>query len=1226
MKKLKILFILLLFLSFSPSSKAQIDTVFWFAAPWVSPGHASNVPVALRFSTFSNPTTVRIYQPAGAYDTTFTVAANALKSVFLNHIINTLESKPANSALNYGLKIETDYPITAVYEVLTVVNNPETYSLKGTNGMGLEFVAPFQTRWINGAYTPLPKQMFCIIATENSTTVWITPRAAVVGHPAGVTYSITLNEGQVYTAENVTQLTNTPGNNLSGSIIVADKPISVTVSDDSVWEQFAGGCRDLMGDQIVPVEVVGNEYIVNKGSMSAAADEGIFVVATENFTQVTITTTLGSSTQLMNQGDTWDYSITEDLTFVQADKPVYLLQASGFGCELGEALLPPINCAGSAQVSFTRTNAQGFFLNLLCPTSAINNFTLNGSNALVPGTIFNVVPGTGGLWSGAQIPFTTAQLAVNSTNLIENSSDFFALGVINGGPTSGCYYHYMSSFLRRTFTNAGKDTTLCNGAPSISLSGTVKGATTTGQWSVVNGTGSFQNATDLSTFYYPTASDYTQGELTFVLTSTGSCNPVTDTVKVNFIQAPIVDAGVNQVYCKNNIPSIVISGGVQFATTAVWSGGNGGSFGNPNSLTTSYSPSPTEINADSVILVLTSAGSFFSCPSDVDSIIIHFSPAPNVIAGSDIFICSDATVLNLAGTIGGVTNTGIWTTNGNGAFSPSQTSMTTDYLIDPVDITTGTFNFVLTSTNNQTCLAETDTIHVYVTAQPTINITSLDSVCSTSSLISLTGTISGGFGANWNTTGFGSISNSSSLNTFYTVSPVDTTNGYVDFFLSTTGVCAGLADSTRIHFINAPVVNAGPNQSLCQNSDVQLNGSISGPSPAGTWSSLGTGTFITGNNLLSTIYQPSSGDILNGSVTLILASTNNFGCTVDNDTIVITFKEIPTADFSVNSVCQGINANFVNQSSFSSGTITSYQWNFGDGSTSAVSDPQYAYNSGGTYSTELIVTGSNNCTDTITKNVIIHYNPFPAFSNTTACEMNEILFSDNSTIPLGAITSWYYDFYGFGNVNEQNPGFIFPIAGTYPVTLTVTSNYGCVASVTQNVSVIQSPTANFTANPNPAIVGQDINFTDGSTGTNLNNWYWNYGDGSANNQQNSTHSYESGGAYTVILTVTDANNCYDTVSQVISIELLPVLPSGFTPNGDGENDVFIIRGGPFKTVDFKVYSNWGDLIFKSDDATIGWDGTYKGENAPVGVYTWTFVVEMGNGQIIKKSGDVTLLR
>lgn len=1226
MKKIKILFTLLIFLLVTPLAKAQIDTVFWFAAPWVSPGHAQNKPVALRFSTFNTPTTVHLFQPAGTYDTTFTIAPNSLKSVFLDHIINTLESQPADTPLNYGLKIETDEPVTVVYEVLTVVNNPETYSLKGSNGIGLEFVTPFQNRWRNGVYAPLPKQMFCIVATENGTTVWITPRANIVGHPAGVTYSITLNKGQTYTAENVTQLTNTPGNNLSGSIIVADKPIAVTVSDDSVWEQFAGGCRDLMGDQIVPKEVIGNNYIINKGSMNASANEGIFVVATENFTQVTITTINGSTTQLLNQGDTWDYSITEALTYVQADKPIYVLQASGFGCELGEALLPPINCAGSSQVSFTRTNNQGFFLNILCPTSAVNNFLLNGSNTLVQGSMFSVVPGTGGAWSGAQISFSTAQIAVNSANFIENTTDFFALGIINGGQTSGCYYHYMSSFLRRTYTDAGNDTTLCNGATSISLSGSVKGATTTGIWSVVNGTGTFQNATDLSTLYYPTTSDYTQGELSFVLTSTGSCNPVTDTIKVSFIQAPVVTASGNQTFCKNNLPSIVISGGVQFATTAIWSGGAGGSFGNPNDLTTTYTPSPAELAADSVALFLTSAGSFFSCPSDQDTVILYFTPEPVVNAGSDVYICSNTTEINLNGLISGVTTTGVWSTNGNGAFSPSEQNLVTDYLLDQSDIAAGNFNLVLTSTNNQDCLAEVDTIQVFITPQPSVSITTQDSICSTSTLIQLQGTMTGGFGSQWSSTGFGSISNPSSLNTYYTVSPVDTTTGYVDFLLNTTGVCAGIYDSIRVFFIEAPVVYAGPNQNLCENAAIQLNGQISGPSPQGSWSSLGTGMFIPGNNFLSTIYQPSTGDILNGSVTLILEATNTYGCNVDNDTLIVTFKEIPTADFSVNSVCQGVNTAFIDQSSFSSGTITNWQWNFGNGSTSTIQNPQPIYNNGGDYTVQLIVSSSNNCTDTIVKNLQIYYNPQPGFSNSNACENNPIYFTDLSTIPQGSITNWHYNFNGFDNSTNQHPNYSFPIAGNYPVTLTVTSDHGCQASITQNVAVIQSPQASFTALPNPAVVDQTIQFTDNSTGTNLVSWYWNYGDGSASNQQNSQHSYSTGGVYPVTLTVTDGNQCFDTLTQIISVELLPVLPTGFTPNGDGENDVFIIRGGPFKTVDFKVYSNWGELVFSSTDQNVGWDGTYKGTPSPVGVYTWTFVVEMGNGQIIKKSGDVTLLR
>jgi gliding motility-associated-like protein len=100
----------------------------------------------------------------------------------------------------------------------------------------------------------------------------------------------------------------------------------------------------------------------------------------------------------------------------------------------------------------------------------------------------------------------------------------------------------------------------------------------------------------------------------------------------------------------------------------------------------------------------------------------------------------------------------------------------------------------------------------------------------------------------------------------------------------------------------------------------------------------------------------------------------------------------------------------------------------------------------------------------------------------------------------------------------------------------------------------------------------------------------------------------------------------DTTSKDITVALPPVVPSGFTPNGDNENDVFLIRGGPFKDVDFRVYNHWGELIFQSFDAAVGWDGTFNNEPAPLGVYTWTFTVTMTNNAIIKQSGDVTLIR
>lgn len=1222
-----ILLLALIFTIGSFESKGQIDSVFWFAAPWVTPSHAGNTPIALRISTFNSPTTVRVYQPAGTYDSTFVVPANSLNSHFLTSIVNTLESKPADNVLNYGIKIEADTLVTVVYEVVTSGNNPETYSLKGQNAIGTEFVCPFQNTWANGNYAPIqPKSMICIVATEDNTTVWITPKATVVGHPAGVTYSIVLNKGQTYTVENVSQATNTPGNNLGGTIVVSDKPIAVTVSDDSVTNS-GGGCRDLMGDQIVPVDVVGTNYIVNRGNMFANSQEGIFIVATQNFTSVSVTTTLGTFSQLLNQGDTWKYVLTstETLAYVDADKNVYVLQASGFGCEVGEALLPPINCAGSNQVSFTRTNAQTFILNILCPTSAINNFLLNGSSTLVPASAFNTVPGTGGFWSGAQITFNTTDIPAGSSNLITNSTDYFGMGVINGGAGTGCYYHYMSAFNRKVYVKAGNDTTLCNGDPSVVLNGSVDGGATTGQWSVVNGAGSFVNSTDLSTSYVPSASDYTQGTLTFVLASTGNCDPVRDTMVVNFIQSPEANAGTDDSYCKNNVGAVPITGAFSYSAAATWSGGNGGAFGNIGSPSTTYTPSPADLAADSVALFYTTTGSFFSCPNKQDTVVIFFTDPPFIDAGGDQLVCSNTTDVALNAVISGITTTGTWSTNGTGGFSPTQTNLNANYVLSTTDISNGVVMLYLQSTNNGNCLMVMDSLEVQIIDFPTVTITSTDSICSNNPTLNLTGTVTSGFSTQWTTSGFGTISNPANLSTIYSISPVDITNGFIDVILSTTGICPIAHDSIRVTFVSPPQVNAGTDQTYCQNQLVQLNGNIVGADTTGTWSTLGTGTFIPGPAYLNGLYDPSAGDVSGGPISLILTSTSNFGCPPDKDTIVITFNKIPTANFTFTNVCQASNMSFVDASVANTGTISGWSWSFGDNSNSIAQNPQHAYAGFGNFNVQLIATSSNGCVDTIIKPVTVYPLPVPSFNASIACESYPTNFTNTSFIPTGTIDNYSYDFNGIGSSTQPNTSFVFPTSGIYNVSLTATSNFGCTNTVIQQIDVHAIPNAAFTASPNPALVEQDITFTD-VTGGNILSWQWNFGDGEGNNTQITNHSYDAGGVYTVTLTIVDNIGCSDTISKQISIALLPVLPSGFTPNGDGENDVFIIRGGPFKGVEFKIYNNWGQVIFESTDSNVGWDGTYKGEPVPLGVYTWTFVVDMGSDFIVKDSGDVTLIR
>lgn len=897
MKKVLNKLILVLLLAFSQPILSQIDTVFWFAAPWVTVGHANNVPVVLRLSSFNNATTVRVRQPASTFDTTFIIPANSLITESLSHLINLIENVPANTVLNRGIKITSNFPITAIYEVVTSGNNPETYSLKGQNGMGLEFVCPFQTNGLNWAFTPTAKSQIDIVASQNATTIWITPKCNIVGHTAGITYSISLNAGQSYNIENITNISNVAGQNLSGTIIIATKPISVSVTDDSV--RGVTGCMDLMGDQIVPVEVVGTEYIINKGGLDIVGGnfEGGYIVATDNFTQISIND--GAITNIiLNKGDTYYYKTAQVLTYFSGDKPFYLIHASGFGCELGEAIIPPLNCAGSDQVSFTRTNTQTFILNILCKTIAKGNFLLNGSATLVPAASFSIVPGTGGVWSGAQITFSTSQIPVGITNLLKNTNvtdNLFSMGVINGGASTGCLYHYMSSFLRKVYTNAGVDKNLCTQTKTITLTGTVTGGSTTGIWTTPNGTGTFGNTTNLNTTYTLSTNDLNQSQIKFILSSTGNCKPVIDTMLLNIFPSPIVDAGNGKTLCKNNISLIPLSGSLQLAAGANWTSSGNGSFGNAGSINTTYLPSPTDLLGDSLTLKLTSTGSLNGCPNRYDSLKIYFTKSPVVLVGPDASICANNATVVINGSVSIGSTTGIWS-GGSGIFLSSNTALTATYTPTPTEITTGFVKLILTSTNNGNCKQVKDSLLINFTSSPNVTAGSDISSCKNNINTNLTGIISGPTTTGIWSGGLGVFTPSNTvLNSLYTPTPAEITAGFVNLILtsSNNGNCKSSKDTVKIVFTNAPVTFAGVNLISCKNKAVTaLSGLVSGITTTGVWSG-GGGSYTANNTVLTASYTPSAAEIAAGFVNLILTSTNNGNCIPVKDTVLITFSGSP---------------------------------------------------------------------------------------------------------------------------------------------------------------------------------------------------------------------------------------------------------------------------------------------------------------------------------------------
>jgi len=255
----------------------------------------------------------------------------------------------------------------------------------------------------------------------------------------------------------------------------------------------------------------------------------------------------------------------------------------------------------------------------------------------------------------------------------------------------------------------------------------------------------------------------------------------------------------------------------------------------------------------------------------------------------------------------------------------------------------------------------------------------------------------------------------------------------------------------------------------------------------------------------------------------------------------------------------------------------------------------------GPYTVDL--TDINGCTAQAVTNVVV--NPMPTAillgDSLAGCAPLCVNFSDLTTVSSGTITTWLWDFGDQTNSTSQNPSHCYPIAGQYNVTLTSTTNAGCVSTIamTNYIDVFGIPTAAFTATPQPTTeLNPTVYFTDQSIGASI--WTWSFGDltASSSSLQNPSFTYPGSGCFDVVLEVESSNGCTDTTMEEICIDpdVAIYVPNTFTPNGDGVNEIFFAQGIGINTDKFElwVFDRWGNMIFYSKDINDGWDGTVQG--------------------------------
>ena len=519
---MKIILLIIVVVITSFKAYSQLDSLFWFVAPEVAQNHGDR-PIVFRFASLATPATVTISQPANPNFPiqTINLAANAAQTLDLTPWIDMVENKPANTVLNYGFKILSTAKITAYYEVNPSCNcNPDIFALKGKNSLGTSFITPFQNYLSNASYA---RSGFNIVATENNTTIVINPTQNIIGHAANVPFTIVLNAGETYYAEAVSVNAN---QHLSGSSIIADKPVAVTLSDDTAQGTPYGGCADLMGDQLIPTNIIGKEYIAIKGYLNGP--DKLYIVGVTNGTQLLIDGVLVTT---INAAQTYVHTLNNPAAYIETSFPAYVLHQSGFGCEVGEAILPPIVCTGSNTVAFVRSTNEFFAVNLLVPAGGENSFLYNGNPGTINPASFNFVPGTNNQWKYAQIDASSFTTALQSSR-IENANYKFHMGLIHGGSSSGCRYGYFSDFATLRYEIQTNDETFCQGDSIILQANDLPGATYT--WTGPNNL-SFQG----STLTIQSAQLINSGQYQIAGNHPDACDLLPDTITITVIPSPV---------------------------------------------------------------------------------------------------------------------------------------------------------------------------------------------------------------------------------------------------------------------------------------------------------------------------------------------------------------------------------------------------------------------------------------------------------------------------------------------------------------------------------------------------------------------------------------------------------------------------------------------------------------------------------------------------------------
>ncbi len=411
--------------------------------------------------------------------------------------------------------------------------------------------------------------------------------------------------------------------------------------------------------------------------------------------------------------------------------------------------------------------------------------------------------------------------------------------------------------------------------------------------------------------------------------------------------------------------------------------------------------------------------------------------------------------------------------------------------------------------------------------------------------------------------------------------------------------------------------------------------------------------------------DPASG--INDTITIQGANPNpNPGHTFSSPGVYTVCAFFQEPGFPVDSVCRIFNIKLCcdgvvtasdtclnNAISFlltTSASINSLTWNFGDPSsgasnTSTLVSPSHLFSSTGSYSVSATVNTDCGIFTVNTSVVIVDCTP-PSpceglITSIDSCLNSGTNFQISTSSPISSITWDFGDPSSSTNTSSlTSPSHFFSSPGTYFIT--ATANTGCGSIVVRDTAIIIAcgplGICQGTITSTDSCLRNNLGFQI-TTNAGINSVRWDFGDPASGGANISTtfnpiHRFTRAGLFTV-RAIVDFDCGQDTLMQIVQVSNCATsddscwvfIGNVFTPNADGINDTFYpITECPLETVEFIIFSRWGQLIYQSNNPDDRWKGTYKGKDCPEGVYVFVINYQFPLKSPQRLRGSVTLLR